>query len=122
MSGCSDVRPERHKAAKLGETRQEGTTAMDGFDGLAQYLGSVLEECPDRGMELPFILATVAVNGSILAAKYTPSSDHDGLDATLITQHLEGPGFALPINIMIVDQKGNAARVTIGLKDGMDFH
>jgi hypothetical protein len=106
-----------------GSKRSPSVSAADcTFLASCSLLCGWREECTVRGLELPFILAVVAANGSILAAKYTPASDHDGLDTTLLAQHVEDPGFGLPINIMIVDQKGDAARVTINTTDSMGFH
>ncbi len=48
-----------------------------------------------------------------MVIRYTWSESHEGFDAELLVEHPEGKGLALPINIMIVDSGGEAARVLI---------
>jgi len=64
-------------------------------------------------MTLPFVAACVSANGSVMALRYEASVDGDGAEAVTLAQHTDGPGFALPINIMISDRSGEAVRVTI---------
>jgi hypothetical protein len=91
-------------------------------DAIARLLVEVLAACLDRGMALPFTVAAVGVNGSILAVRYTSSADQDRPVATGIAEHVEGTEFSLPINIMVVDQNGDAVRIVIDPEGHRTFH
>lgn len=79
---------------------------------LSKSIAAVIEGCLEKGMQLPFHLAVVAINGSAIVARYTEAND-EGLDCEILAQHYENGAFKLPINWMIVDATGEAARVTI---------
>ena len=82
-------------------------------EDLTEQFGNMLETCLKNGMQAPLTLAVVAVNGSVLVIRYVWSESHEGFDAEYLAEHLEGKSFALPINIMVVDSGGEAARVLI---------
>lgn len=75
--------------------------------------GEALTVCLDRGMTLPFVVAAVSPNSSVFCVRYDEDEGSDRLAATPLAEHTEGRGFALPINIMLTDQTGEAVRVTI---------
>jgi hypothetical protein len=85
---------------------------------LAELLTSALEQCQERGMPLPYLLVMAGINGCILAARYVQSDD--GLEAEVLID--DGGVMALPINIMIIDATGEAARVSITKDEGMKLH
>jgi hypothetical protein len=58
-------------------------------------------------MPLPYLVAAVALNGSC----YVVRVPAHGQDPVKLAEHTTGPGFQLPINIMIVDATGQANRV-----------
>jgi hypothetical protein len=95
-------------------------TSDDDLGMLPGILGAFLQTCLDRGMVLPFVCVTAAANGSIFAVRYVQAVD--GLEAAPLAQHVEGPGFTLPINIMIMDQTGEAARVKLETTGTMSYH
>ena len=64
-----------------------------------------------NGLELPSFVAAVASNGSCMFFKYLQALA--GLKAKLITGHVEGQGFGLPINMMLVDARGKALSLLI---------
>jgi hypothetical protein len=80
---------------------------------LTQTLGRALEHCREIHMVLPFIATVVSSNGCVFAVRYENDPDAEGLRAAPLAEHTEGPGFILPINIMIMDQTGEAIRVAI---------
>jgi hypothetical protein len=88
--------------------------------GVVGVLRDFLTTCLDRGMILPFVCVVAAANGSIFAVRYVQAAD--GLEPVRLTQHLEGPGFALPVNIMIMDQTGEAARVKLETTGAISYH
>jgi hypothetical protein len=62
-------------------------------------------------MRLPFVVAMVSPNSSLMCVRYDRNEAGDGLTAKLLAEC--GADFALPINIMIADQTGEAIHVTI---------
>ena len=92
------------------------TDLPDGIaDDLTRFQTLALEHAHERGMLLPYVLVIVGVNGMILAARFTATGETEMLvDAAGMMQ--------LPINIMLIDATGEAARFLI-TKDGMTtFH
>jgi hypothetical protein len=83
-------------------------------------LNQLLSTCLERGMVLPFISVVASANGSIFAVRYVQAAD--GLEPVRLTQHLEAPGFTLPINIMIMDQTGEAARIKLETTGAVSYH
>jgi hypothetical protein len=84
------------------------------MDKLNYALADILKHCLTRKMVLPFIACAASLNGSILAVRY--SAGEEGLDTEFLAQHSERNGFQTPITIIILDQAGEAVRVTIGAK------
>ena len=84
---------------------------------LAGSLGEVLERLIKDGFRPPLYAVAVALNGSILVLRYVLVGEAEGLEAEVLAEHSEpaaGRGFfALPINIMITDAEGEAARVVL---------
>jgi len=86
---------------------------MNAFtDGITQFLEAALAE----GFELPWHLAAVGANGTLTFMRYSPSNGEnadEGLTAQFLAQHREDSGFKLPINVMLTDSTGQAARMLI---------
>ena len=76
---------------------------------MANALRELIEE---HGFEPPLFLSVIAVNGSVMAFRYRQCDD--GPKTEVVAEHLEAAGFALPINVMFVDARGEAARMRIG--------
>jgi hypothetical protein len=89
-------------------------TDYPGLEGLGDAFGEIFSKCRGLGMPLPYLVALVGINGSSTVYRMTAGKDHDGLDAEALVSHEVGGGFAIPINIMIVDASGDAVRVTMG--------
>jgi hypothetical protein len=91
------------------------------MDAILAYLAAKITEainaCLQRGMKVPFVVAMVSPNSSVFCLRYDRSDAGDGLTATELAEYNDPAGFALPINIMITDQTGEAALVTIA-QDG----
>ena len=80
---------------------------------LGNWLGEVLYECEKRGMQMPFLIVGVGINGSVTVLRHSLDDDSDEMEVIV-----EPTGeFMLPLNIMIVDAKGEAARAAV-FKDG----
>lgn len=78
------------------------------MEELREHLVEALEHCIDIGMKLPFIVCAVSPNGSVLAIRYNEGRGPDPL-----AQHFENEAFTTPVNIMVVDRDGKAARAVI---------
>lgn len=92
------------------------------MDELTTALRQALETCLANGMTLPFVAAAVASNSSVFTVRYEPDPQGEGLRAVPLADHTEGSGFALPINIMIMDQAGEAVRVKIATSGETTYH
>jgi hypothetical protein len=87
---------------------------------LGDFLVRALSVCVTRGMELPLICVAAAVNGSLFAVRYERTDA--GLHGTLLAEHNVECGFVLPINIMIVDQTGEAVRAKVDVTGSVWYH
>jgi hypothetical protein len=87
------------------------------MDNLTQMLADVFDRCLADGMKLPFILCAAAVNGSVLAYRF----HGPGIAMDELAEHPMPEGMQLPINLMIVDQTGEATQVVI-TTEGVSFH
>jgi hypothetical protein len=88
--------------------------------GLAAKITEAINACLQRSMELPFVVAMVSPNSSMMCLRYDRNEAGDGLTATELAEC--GAGFALPINIMIADQMGEAVLVTITQDGRTTYH
>ncbi len=75
---------------------------------LQEHFVTVLRQCIDNGMKLPFIVCAISPNGSALVMRI-----NDGRGPDTLAQHFEDYAFKTPVNIMVVDHHGEAARVVI---------
>jgi hypothetical protein len=91
---------------------------MSEMADLGAMLGEAFNECHERGMQLPFVACSASPNGSVLAMRVHGF----GKSNELLAQHFEAEGFGLPITIMVLDQSGNAARITIGSDGKRAWH
>ena len=75
---------------------------------LQEQFVEALNHCIDAGMKLPFIVCAVSPNGSVLVTRINEGRGPDPL-----AQHFEDHAFKTPVNIMVVDHNGEAARIVI---------
>jgi hypothetical protein len=82
-------------------------TTIDSVD-LDEHLRAVLTSCvQDFGFESPLSVVAVGANGSLCAIRT------DGERPTVTANYSEDGVFAVPINIMVTDSRGIAARCLI---------
>ena len=63
-------------------------------------------------MKLPFIICAASPNGTVFCMRFGgPGGQPD-----VLAQHDKPGGFKSPINWMVLDQNGEAVRVTIDVK------
>jgi hypothetical protein len=87
---------------------------------VGDFLVRALSACLTRGMELPLICVAVAVNDSLFAVRYEGTDA--GFHGTLLAEHNVERGFVLPINIMVVDQIGEAVRAKVDVTGSVWYH
>ena len=82
----------------------------------------IINACLERGLVVPLHLCAVSVNGAVLVVRYSESEeDEDSIDAEVVVQHYPDAGVQLPINMMITDADGDAARVLLVDPDRWQF-
>jgi hypothetical protein len=87
-----------------------------------EQLADIINACLDRGFVLPLHLCAVSVNGAVLVVRYSQSEeDEDSIDGEVVMQHSPEAGSQLPINMMITDAAGAAARVLLVDPDTWQF-
>jgi hypothetical protein len=79
-----------------------------------QSLASILEELLERGYAPPIHCAVLGANGSLLAALFREDAGDGRLSSTCTARYFLDEGFALPINMLFVDSRGEAMRVLVG--------
>ena len=90
------------------------------MDDLTQFFGDMFAAFRTRGMKLPWLMATIGINGSALVMHITDDGA-GGLKFETLAEHYFDNAMKLPINIMTVDATGEAVRTLITPK-GMTFH
>lgn len=78
------------------------------MEELQEHLAEALSRCINNGMKLPFIVCAISPNGSALVTRV-----NEGREPDTLAQHFENDAFTPPVNIVVVDHKGEAARVVI---------
>jgi len=87
-----------------------------------EQLADIINACLERGLVLPLHLCAVSVNGAVLVVRYSESEeDEDSIDAEVVVQHYLDAGVQLPINMMMTDADGEAARVLLVDPDRWQF-
>jgi hypothetical protein len=81
------------------------------FELIAQVLEDLLN---NRGFVLPVHVALIGANGAMMYAAYFMSDEPGGGLATEpLVDHALDVGVKVPINIVLVDAKGAAARIVL---------
>ena len=87
-----------------------------------EQLADIINACLERGFVLPLHLCAVSVNGAVLVVRYSESEeDEESIDGEVVVQHFPAAGAQLPINMMITDADGDAARVLLVHPDTWQF-
>jgi hypothetical protein len=88
---------------------------QDHLQELQDHFVEAINRCIENGMKLPFIVCAASPNGSVLAVRF-----NDGRGPDMLAEHFENHTFTTPLNIMVLDQNGEAARVVID-KEGVSY-
>ena len=74
---------------------------------LTNFIATVIRECRDDGMVMPFIVCAVSPNGGVAVSRVGSG------DVEPLVEHYEDRGFRVPMTIMVVDQENTTAKATI---------
>ena len=87
--------------------------AVPDVSQLGGYLHQCITELLHQGFEPPCYFSCVAVNGAMVYGRYAGGEGQEGMECDLLASHTPESGFAMPIHFMIIDQRGEAARVLL---------
>ena len=79
------------------------------LDEIIIRIATALNIAIEKGFESPLYMVAVAVNGSMLYVRYVSP----GLDPEVLSEFYQDESFRLPVNIMLLDSRGRAARILI---------
>src|SRR5579859_1226295 len=85
---------------------------MEDMDNLAEKLGEVVRALLDKGFVPPIRCACITANGSLIYVEYRPNAEGQGLATDVLAEH-DDRAYRLPMNVLFVDNEGDAARVLI---------
>src|SRR5262249_1025370 len=90
-------------------TRNKEQCEMDNEADLVERIcDECVQECVKQGGAFPVTLACVAANGSALILRYSTDDGADDVSSDILADYVEGDGYELPMNIMVVDGNGRA--------------
>jgi hypothetical protein len=82
----------------------------DWREALQQQIYPMLTRRLQEGFVLPLYVTCIGRNGSMMCGRYD-DIDATGLDFIVEASHIEDEAFPLPIHMLVVDQRGEAAHV-----------
>jgi hypothetical protein len=80
----------------------------DWREALQQQIYPMLTRRLQEGFVLPLYVTCIGRNGSMMCGRYD-DIDATGLDFIVEASHIEDEAFPLPIHMLVVDQRGEAA-------------
>jgi len=82
----------------------------DWREALQHAMYPVLTRLLQEGFVLPLYVTCIGCNGSMMCGRYD-DIDATGLDFIFEASHIEDEAFLLPMHLLVVDQRGEAAHV-----------
>ena len=82
----------------------------DWREALQHAMYPVLTRLLQEGFVLPLYVTCIGCDGSMMCGRYD-DIDATGLDFIFETSHIEDEAFLLPMHLLVVDQRGEAAHV-----------
>jgi hypothetical protein len=86
-------------------------------EALQDAMYPVLTRLLQGGFVLPLFVTCISRNGSMICGRYD-DIDATGLDFIFEASHIEGETFLVPIHMLVVDQRGEAAHMRHDREDG----
>jgi hypothetical protein len=91
----------------------------DWHEALQDTLYPVLTRLLQEGFVLPLYVTCIGRNGSMMCGRYD-DIEATGLDFIVEASQIEGGAFVMPIHMLVVDQRGEAAHVRYNGEGGQD--
>jgi hypothetical protein len=85
---------------------------MEDLNNLSDTLGEVVRILREKGFVPPIRCACITANGSFIYFEYRPGPDGKALETNVLAEHDAG-AYRMPMNVVFVDNDGDAARVLI---------
>jgi hypothetical protein len=85
-----------------------------------EKIAEILRDCLNRGFRSPFTVCLVGANGYVLVARYTlgqVQGEEAEMECEILAELPQGPGYTLPMHMLITDTSGEATVVTIELPE-----
>jgi hypothetical protein len=99
--------------------QKENHGMADWREALQDAMYPVLTQLLQKGFVLPLFVTCIGRNGSMMCGRYD-DIEATGLDFIFEALHIEGGAFVMPIHMLVVDQRGEAAHVRCNGEDGQD--
>jgi len=80
---------------------------------VSEEFGEVIQNLLDKEFQAPLYFCAIAVNGSMDIGSFERIGDTADLHPNFLAQHSTADLHALPIHLLFVDPKGQAARIVI---------
>ena len=87
--------------------------AVPDFSQLGGFLTHCITELLTRGFGPPLYFTFVAGDGAMVYGCYAGIQGAEGMECDILATHSPESVFAPPLHLMIVDQRGEAARIFI---------
>ena len=91
----------------------------DWRDALQDAMYPVLTRLLQEGFVLPLFVTCIGRNGSMMCGRYD-DIEATGLDFIFEASHIADEAFLMPIHMLVVDQRGEAAHVRHNREGGQD--
>jgi hypothetical protein len=85
---------------------------MEDLNNLSETLGEVVRILLEKGFVAPIRCACITANGSFIYFEYRPRAEGQELETNVLAEH-EAGAYRMPMNVVFVDNEGDAARVLI---------
>jgi energy-coupling factor transporter transmembrane protein EcfT len=82
------------------------------MDDLSEAIIALLTQIIDSGAKMPISLVCVGLDGSMKYSRYR-TNDQGAADCEVLAETISAQGFALPINLMFIDARGEAYRAAL---------
>jgi hypothetical protein len=91
---------------------QRKCTMREPEEVFLQNMSELLAAMCEHGFELPFHCTFVDANGSMVYGRYDEQGE-EALAFTPLTSHMTAEEFVLPMHVMLVEQGGESAHMTL---------
>lgn len=92
------------------------TVEILGTGALSRGIGEALKDCLERGFVPPLHAAIVSADGSALVMRYVQVGE--AMKPSVLAKHYESDLIEAPVNIMIIDARGEAAHLVLSKAGG----